>query len=122
MAFCHAVFPRMHPPAGSLTGGFFIAGSQKSFAISAARSSQALRPSFTVPGRFPFLKASSAAKVVPPPDLRASKNRYIRGIGRLREDGQDVVLLLDWEKLFSEDEQAAMEEAQTQGTAPAAAE
>lgn len=63
-----------------------------------------------------------AAKVVPPPDLRASKNRYIRGIGRLREDGQDVVLLLDWEKLFSEDEQVAMDEAQAQGTAPAAAE
>lgn len=40
--------------------------------------------------------------VVPPPDLRASQNKYIRGIGKLESS---VVLLLDWEKLFSEDAQ-----------------
>ena len=40
--------------------------------------------------------------VVPPPDLRASQNKYIRGIGKLESS---VVLLLDWEKLFSEDDQ-----------------
>ena len=40
--------------------------------------------------------------VVPPPDLRASQNKYIRGIGKLESS---VVLLLDWEKLFSENDQ-----------------
>ena len=43
--------------------------------------------------------------VVPPPDLRASQNKYIRGIGKL-ESG--VVMLLDWEKLFSEEDQEIM--------------
>ena len=43
--------------------------------------------------------------VVPPPDLRASQNKYIRGIGKLESS---VVLLLDWEKLFSEDDQELM--------------
>ena len=42
-------------------------------------------------------------KVVPPPKLKAAQNRYVRGIGRL-EDGGKVVLLLDWQKLFSEEE------------------
>ena len=41
--------------------------------------------------------------VVPPPDLKASQNKYIRGIGKL---ASNVVMLLDWEKLFSgEDEE-----------------
>lgn len=41
--------------------------------------------------------------VVPPPDLKASQNKYIRGIGKL---ASSVVMLLDWEKLFSgEDEE-----------------
>ena len=44
--------------------------------------------------------------VVPPPKLRASQNKYIRGIGKL-ESG--VVMLLDWEKLFSEEDQEIME-------------
>ena len=43
--------------------------------------------------------------VVPPPDLKASQNKYIRGIGKLEAS---VVLLLDWEKLFSEDDQELM--------------
>lgn len=43
--------------------------------------------------------------VVPPPDLKASQNKYIRGIGKLESS---VVLLLDWEKLFSEDDQELM--------------
>lgn len=40
--------------------------------------------------------------VVPPPALKASQNKYIRGIGKLKDN---VVLLLDWEKLFSENDQ-----------------
>ncbi len=43
--------------------------------------------------------------VVPPPELKASQNKYIRGIGKL-ESG--VVMLLDWEKLFSEEDQELM--------------
>lgn len=43
--------------------------------------------------------------VVPPPELKASQNKYIRGIGKL-ESG--VVMLLDWEKLFSEEDQEIM--------------
>ena len=43
--------------------------------------------------------------VVPPPELKASQNKYIRGIGKL-ESG--VVMLLDWEKLFSEEDQEMM--------------
>ena len=43
--------------------------------------------------------------VVPPPDLRASQNKYIRGIGKLESS---VVLLLDWEKLITEDDPALL--------------
>ncbi len=43
--------------------------------------------------------------VVPPPELRASQNKYIRGIGKLESS---VVMLLDWEKLFSEEDQELM--------------
>jgi len=45
--------------------------------------------------------------VVPPPELKASQNKYIRGIGKT-EGG--VVLLLDWMKLFSEDDQDLFDE------------
>ncbi len=41
-------------------------------------------------------------QVVPPPKLKAAQNRYVRGIGKLAED--KVVLLLDWQKLFSEED------------------
>ena len=47
-------------------------------------------------------------KVVPPPELKASQNKYIRGIGKLESN---VVLLLDWEKLFSEDDQELLSDA-----------
>lgn len=47
----------------------------------------------------------TADNVVPPPALKASQNKYIRGIGKLKDNKDDVVLLLDWEKLFSEDDQ-----------------
>jgi len=52
--------------------------------------------------------------VVPPPELKASQNKYIRSIGKI---GEGVVLLLDWMKLFTEDDQSlfddmSMEEAQ----------
>jgi len=46
--------------------------------------------------------------VVPPPELKAAQNKYICGIGKL---AGSVVLLLDWEKLFSEDEKEMMESA-----------
>ena len=42
------------------------------------------------------------SEVVPPPKLKAAQNRYIKGVGRLGEG--KVVLLLDWEKLFSKEE------------------
>ena len=45
--------------------------------------------------------------VVPPPDLKASQNKYIRGIGKTEEG---VVFLLDWMKLFSEDDQEMFDE------------
>ena len=45
--------------------------------------------------------------VVPPPELKASQNKYIRGIGKT--EGR-VVLLLDWMKLFSEDDQDLFDE------------
>lgn len=48
-----------------------------------------------------------ADNVVPPPALKASQNKYIRGIGKLKES---VVLLLDWEKLFSEDDKELLGE------------
>ena len=47
-------------------------------------------------------------KVVPPPELKASQNKYIRGIGKLESN---VVLLLDWEKLFSKDDQELLSDA-----------
>lgn len=46
--------------------------------------------------------------IVPPPDLKASQNKYICGIGKLADN---VVMLLDWERIFSEDEREAMEAA-----------
>lgn len=50
------------------------------------------------------------AKVVSPPKLRASQNKYIRGIGEVGENGEAVTLLLDWEKLFSEQEEEILED------------
>lgn len=61
-----------------------------------------------------------AEQVVPPPELKAAQNRYIRGIGK-PGDGQKVVLLLDWQKLFTEEDQAAMNGAQHGDAAPQAA-
>lgn len=46
-------------------------------------------------------------QVVPPPKLKAAQNRYVRGVGRL--PANKVVMLLDWQKLFSEDETAMLE-------------
>lgn len=46
-------------------------------------------------------------EVVPPPELKASKNKYICGIGK--KDAK-VTLILDWDKLFSEDDKAVMED------------
>ena len=46
-------------------------------------------------------------EVVPPPELKASRNKYIRGIGKT---GSSVTLLLDWNKLFSEEDEAAFED------------
>ena len=45
--------------------------------------------------------------VVPPPELKASQNKYIRSIGKI---GEGVVLLLDWMKLFSEDDQSLFDD------------
>ena len=45
--------------------------------------------------------------VVPPPELKASQNKYIRSIGKI---GEGVVLLLDWLKLFSEDDQSLFDD------------
>ncbi len=42
--------------------------------------------------------------VVPPPDLKAARNKYIRGIGKT---GKNVTLLLDWNRLFSEEDEEA---------------
>ena len=55
-------------------------------------------------------------RVVPPPALRAARNRYIRGIGRLAED--KVVLLLDWQRLFSEQDEAQLTAASGADAAP----
>lgn len=44
--------------------------------------------------------------VVPPPELKASQNRYIRGIGKL---ASGVVMLLDWEKLFSSADESLLD-------------
>lgn len=40
--------------------------------------------------------------VVPPPQLKSAQNHYIRGIGKT---GENVSLLLDWDKLFSGEEE-----------------
>ena len=40
--------------------------------------------------------------VVPPPQLKSVQNHYIRGIGKT---GENVSLLLDWDKLFSGEEE-----------------
>ena len=45
--------------------------------------------------------------VVLPPQLKASQNKYIRGIGKT---GEAVTLLLDWDKLFSEEDEALLGE------------
>lgn len=45
-----------------------------------------------------------AGNVVPPPKLKASQNKYICGIGKL-PDSETVTLLLDWDKLFSEQDE-----------------
>lgn len=42
------------------------------------------------------------ANVVPPPALKVSQNKYIRGIGKT---GEEVTLLIDWDRLFSEEEE-----------------
>lgn len=52
--------------------------------------------------------------VVPPPALKASQNKYICGIGKLKEN---VVLLLDWEKLFSDNDQELLEAMNDQDSA-----
>ncbi|MBP2636757.1 MAG: chemotaxis signal transduction protein [Firmicutes bacterium] len=41
--------------------------------------------------------------IVPPPDIKAVQNRYIKGIGKV---GDDIKLLLDCEKLLNEDDLA----------------
>ena len=50
----------------------------------------------------------SSGDVVPPPDLKASQDKYIRGIGKLKDDKENVVLLLDWERLFSEEDESLL--------------
>lgn len=45
--------------------------------------------------------------IVPPPEVNKGSNRYIRGIGKV---GQDVKLILDCEKLLSEDEVEQLEQ------------
>ena len=62
-------------------------------------------------------------EIVPPPELKSAQNRYIRSIGRL--PGDKVVLLLDWEKLFSVEEEQLLGEMNesnkpAEGTAEAA--
>ena len=47
------------------------------------------------------------ANVVPPPSLKASQNKYIRGIGKT---GENVTLLIDWDRLFSEDDEELLED------------
>ena len=47
------------------------------------------------------------ANVVPPPALKASQNKYIRGIGKT---GENVTLLIDWDRLFSEDDEELLED------------
>ena len=58
------------------------------------------------------------ADVVPPPKLRESKTKYIRGVGKLKpiEEGASgrVVLLLDWKKLFSKEDAEKLSDMQEQ--------
>ncbi|MBQ9365805.1 MAG: purine-binding chemotaxis protein CheW [Schwartzia sp.] len=46
--------------------------------------------------------------VVPPPKLRESKSRYVRGVGKLQGEEGRVVLLLDWKRLFSREDVKAL--------------
>lgn len=45
--------------------------------------------------------------IVPPPELKYVRNRYVKNIGKLSEE--KVVLLLDWKKLFSTEDEALLE-------------
>ncbi len=45
-------------------------------------------------------------EIVPPPDLNRGGNRYIKGIGKV---GSDVKLLLDCEKMLSDDDLETLE-------------
>ena len=55
------------------------------------------------------------ANVVPQPKLSASQNRYIRGVGKLGGE-EGVVLLLDWEKLFSQEDEELLGSMQAEET------
>lgn len=46
--------------------------------------------------------------VVLPPKLKAAHNRCISGIGKSGENGEKATMLLDWQKLFSEEETEIM--------------
>ena len=45
--------------------------------------------------------------IVPPPELKSVRNRYVKNIGKLAEE--KVVLLPDWKKLFSTEDEALLE-------------
>ena len=45
--------------------------------------------------------------IVPPPELKSVRNRYVKNIGKLSEE--KVVVLLDWKKLFSTEDEALLE-------------
>lgn len=45
--------------------------------------------------------------IVPPPELKSVRNRYVKNIGKLSEE--KVVLLLDWKKLFSTEDETLLE-------------
>ncbi|MEG6584766.1 chemotaxis protein CheW [Dendrosporobacter sp. 1207_IL3150] len=49
----------------------------------------------------------SEANIVPPPDLKTVQNRYIKGIGKV---GDEVKLLLDCQRLLSEEEVGSLSE------------
>lgn len=44
----------------------------------------------------------TAEDIVPPPEIKAAQNKYIKGIGKV---GEEVKLLLDCNKIFSEDDE-----------------
>ncbi len=46
--------------------------------------------------------------VVLPPKLKAAHNRCISGIGKSGENGEKATMLLDWQKLFSEEDTEIM--------------